>query len=369
MGRSENGLDDWLGEPDAPQPGSEAGQQRRAYGLPGGGLTMILILIGGLLWIAHSPPNHSAVKSNRGAFHRQSSTPATLAFAPGGRVLATGHHDGLLKILDLERDAKHPLEIVADQGKTILAVAFSPDGKTLVTGGEAPTLKLWDVGTGKLRATFDGRGSPVRGLAFSPDGKTIAWFALDGVVKLQDVKTGREVSRLSGHLGDIRGLAFSPDGATLAVGALQGDVRIWDVASGRERDVLRYQDRLVNSLAFAPDGKRLAIALCATNKAQKHEIAIWSVAEGHEAIQIFAQAHNAKVAFSPDGKTLAASCYDIVKLWDIESGREFANLEGHVGYISSLSFSPDGRLLATASLDMLIGLFSIEPEESKSGRL
>jgi WD40 repeat protein len=368
MGRSENGPDDGFGEPDGSRTGPKPGRPDRAYGLPGGGLAILVLLVVGLVWVAHSRPNHSAVKSNRGTFQQHSSPAAVLAFAPGGRLLATGHHDGCLKILDLSRgDAGHPLEIEADPGKIVLAIAFSPDGKLLASGGEGPSLKLWNVASGTLRASLDGRGSPIRRLAFSPDGKTIASCSLDGAVTLRDIETGREASRLAGRLGDIRGLACAPDGATLAVGALQGDVRIWEVAGGRERDVLRFPDRLITSLAFAPDGRRLAIALGATKPAQRNEVVLWTVASGHEAIRVLGQARNARVAFSPSGKVLAASCDDIVKLWDVETGGELASLEGHQGYITSLSFSPDGRLLATAGMDRLAGLFPINPEEPKTG--
>ena len=324
---------------------------------------MLILLLAGLVWVAHDRPNHSTSNSEPGDVSAPLVPPSAVAFAPADRVLATAHYDGRLKILDLDRDPDHPRVIEADLGNTLRAVAFSPDGKSLVTGGEGPTLKLWDVGSGTLRASLDGPGSPVYKLAFSPDGKTIASGSIDGTVTLQDVETGREISRVAGHTGSIRGLAFSPDGATLAVGALQGDVWIWDVAGGRVRDAIRYHRRAIDNLAFAPDGKRLALAMGGTDANQKSEVVIWTMDGGHEAIRVLGQASDARVAFSPDGKTLAASCGQVVKLWDVESGREFANLEGHDGLILSLMFSPDGQLLATGGGDMLVGLFPIDLEK------
>ena len=362
--------DDRFVEMDGWRTGPEPGRTDRPFAFPGGGLAMLVLLVLGLVWVAHSPPNHSAVKSSRGTFQHHSSTASVVAFAPGGRLVATGHDDGRLKILDLSREAGLLMEIEPDPSPTVRAIAFSPDGKMLASGGESPIVKLWDVASGKLLTSFGGTGSPILSLAFSPDGGTLAAGSRDGTVTLHDVKTGKETSRLAQHLGGIRGLAFSPDGATLAVGALHGDVRIWDVAGGRQRDVFRDPDRLIHSLAFAPDGNRLAIALGATSPALKSEVVLWTVAGGHEAIRVLGQASNARVAFSPDGKILAASSSsdDVVKLWDVETGRELAGLEGHRGYITSLSFSPDGRLLATAGMDGLAGLFPITPEVSKPGR-
>src|SRR5262249_39069161 len=52
------------------------------------------------------------------------------------------------------------------------------------------------------------------------------------------------------------------------------------------------------------------------------------------------------VAFSPDGKTLAAGTSGGLKLWDVTSGKQVAARKGPPGW--SVAFSPDGKTLATA---------------------
>jgi WD40 repeat protein len=56
------------------------------------------------------------------------------------------------------------------------------------------------------------------------------------------------------------------------------------------------------------------------------------------------------LAFSPDGRTVAASADHQVRLWDVVSDRQILTLD-HGACVKALAFSPTGGLVATAGAD------------------
>jgi sugar lactone lactonase YvrE len=57
-------------------------------------------------------------------------------------------------------------------------------------------------------------------------------------------------------------------------------------------------------------------------------------------------------AFSPDGKRVVTASDDhTARLWEADSGKEIAVLMGHTRMVRSAAFSPDGKRVVTASDD------------------
>jgi WD40 repeat protein len=115
---------------------------------------------------------------------------------------------------------------------TLATLVFSPDGRWLASGGHDGVVKLWEVGPWRCVATLSGMGFGLSEMAFSPDSQRLVTGS--NPVKLWDLATYHELASLAvdGTLGDGAVVAFSPDGNTLAVrDRAAGTIYFWRAPS------------------------------------------------------------------------------------------------------------------------------------------
>lgn len=186
-----------------------------------------------------------------------------VAFQPGGSLLASGCHDGKVRLFDLVKNAQVK-EITAhvkgNVQNTIYTIAFSGDGKQLVTSSLDNSLKLWDVASGqmvrefkahKLKEFEKGHLDPVYAAALSADGKWLASGSggIERVIKIWNVADGTVVRDLvnpqlkatplqppSSHPGNVLHLYFTKDGKLISLGNApknRGFLAVWDPQAGK----------------------------------------------------------------------------------------------------------------------------------------
>jgi WD40 repeat protein len=199
---------------------------------------------------------------------------------------------------------RHPLTFVkrigggwaTDKFGWMSFVAFSPDGKAIASDAAAApddvsgNLTVWSFPGGRLIKRL-----PVRPEAISPDWKYAA--SSSGVA---DMETGKPIISLGSNEFALH--AFSPDSRYVAE-TVQGPV-----AAGARIRILAL-----------PSGKQ---------------------------VNAFGRLGPSSIAISPDGVTLASGHWQVIKLWNAQTGKRIAILHGLHRYVGGVSFSKDGKFLA-----------------------
>jgi hypothetical protein len=285
------------------------------------------------------------------------------------------------QIPEKKRFAGQPPELVAvlgDPGPNyyrVISLALRPDCKMLAFSVGPPEIALWDFdkGTPQRLAHLRGHGNMVTALTFTPDSR---WLVSgggnnnptgDNNLRLWDV-TQAEIKAeavLAGHTSTVNALAVSPDGKWLASGGQDQSVRMWDLAQ-RDGRVLADKTTFVNSLAFSPDEKTLAIAGSYWPHVRLQYLAR-PLSGKYVDLKYPPEGHAHKVAFAPDGQTLAAAANGQVVLWDPVKQVERARLKPQSPGARDLVFLPDGKTLITGEAGEESQTNVNEPEGSVIG--
>ncbi len=236
-------------------------------------------------------------------------TPDSLALDPEGRRLAVNSADTAaprVAILELETGS-----VLADWRSQVGtgAMAWSADGQLLAVGGDGgdPRLFVWNVRRGVLSSILQGHTSNVTRAQFAHSGYLLATSSWDGTTRLWDAASGEPLAMAP---GELRG-AFAPDDRRLAF-ELGGKIGVWDVA-------------------VAPECRTL------------HPGVLGNRSEARKATG--ADLEGADV--SPDGRLVATSDGDGVRLWEADTGRELAHLKA--GLCETVLFHPAGQHLISSS--------------------
>lgn len=208
-----------------------------------------------------------------------------VAFSPDGKFLATGCHDGQLRIFETEKWAATKIiqaHTTPAPPAAIYSVTWSPDGKQILSTSFDKSMKLWDVASGSLvkefkaftEKTFEkGHQDQVFCATFSKDGKTIYSGSSDRKIKKWNVTDGNVIAEFTNptikgevgqsHPNGIYSLRLSPDGNTLySVGPAprnKGYVAKWNAADGKFITAKETTEGPIYYGVLLNDGKNLLV--------------------------------------------------------------------------------------------------------------
>ncbi len=315
-----------------------------------------------------------------------------VSLGPAGQSLLALYNQELI-LLSL------PSRALTKMSTPLRGGALSPDGKSLALIDDA-RLDVWDLSTWRVRRTPGQRLGPVHSLAFTPDSSTLVsgshperpliqheqrWLnrvvkrhccplaAVTESIRCWDAASAREMpARLSGEsLAPPWVVCSSPCGGLLAAGGEDGCVWVWDWPTRRLCARLFVSDKAgayarfsegvralsgfsqpdyagrsegVRAVAFSPDGRTLAAA------GSRGSVRLWTT-DGWKAYPTVPTGSDRTfwLAFTPDGRRLLLPVGGCVEVWDVPGGRRQATLGDRKGpTLLSGAVAPDGRLLATA---------------------
>jgi WD40 repeat protein len=248
------------------------------------------------------------------------------------------------------------------------AADISPDGRTATIGSATGVVSLVDTSTGAVRTAQRGQRSRVAGVIYGRDGRTVITVGGDDSVTVWDVRTSQPVDVVTGPPADVTGAALSPAGRTLYTSSDDGVVLEWDLSGtegfvGHERLAPAYfccvpPSPAAPPLAVAPGGSSFAVRVAAStvgvfSTRTLRELTSFTVPDATGGVTA--------IAWSPAANEIAVGGHSgLVELWSMFGAprrvRSLIGLHAMFGQpeaIQSVAFSPDGRLVAASDEDIV----------------
>jgi WD40 repeat protein len=226
---------------------------------------------------------------------------------------------------------------------------FSRDGQRIVTTDDEGA-RIWDARTLRLKASLL-HGGIVYHAAYTSDGTRILTAGADGHVKVWDATTGEPTASLSNpHVGTAVSymlLAVSPHGGQVAAIDVTGQiVCVWDLRTGALVTELLDDRRAqkLPSLEFSSDGRWLATS--AGDEVRVFDTQTW------RRVRTIPGPEVSTLSFDPTSSQLATGTWrGDVSIWDVPSGARVAHLRESGDKIQHVAFSPDGTFVVAAVSD------------------
>jgi len=308
---------------------------------------------------------------------------SAIAFSEDGKYLISGDRGGEIGIWEIS-GIPAPEKFIQFSGFTG-SIRFSPSGDRLLASNEN---RVWSLNPEQLppltalsqiQPLLPPLKSIVRSVRMSPDSNRIAIFTDAGEIVLYNVND--KTTKVIPQLNLVTQFVFSFDGLRLFTGDLTGTVQVWDTETGGLVESWAAGDSEVTSIAagktFAAVGllNKLVIFDAAggekvseINNRGNHEVTVFSadgtlLASANSTGQINVWRGNGgrfdlmlsissvpadTMVFSPDGSQLAVNGIDVVRLFDLSTGKEIKRI-ANAGIVDDIAFSADGQILITVS--------------------
>lgn len=249
------------------------------------------------------------------------------------------------------------IRVLEGHGKRVMSVRLTPDGDRAVSCGDDETIRIWNVDTGEcIRIINAPHVAGATCLDITPDVYMAVSGGKDSMVRAWDLQSGKCIKVLGGKRWGALSheVCLTPDGS-MAVSLLGGTLRFWDIESG---NCLMEVETRAHGVCLTADG------LCALTTGGPYKdgsVLVWDLLTGRCVAAL--EGHKGyvrSVSVTPDGTRAVSGGGDgTIRVWNLSSRECIRVLTGHSGQVGSVSITPDGLMAISGSDDRTLRVWDL----------
>lgn len=277
-----------------------------------------------------------------------------VTFSPDGTLLSVAAA-GRVEVFDAGR-----IRRLGDLRVNAVTSAFTPDGQYVLTGNQSGSVWAWRLNGIAEVCDLAGGTGPVLAVAVLHDGVSAVSAGADGAVRLWDLSSC--LPRHSLVLGQDAGSEVNasvswPRSSRQMVSLGNHGLIAWNAATGSMEGTPRFAG--LDHARVLADGRHV-VATAPTRTGFRLETVDLSI--GATRVLYRGRGTVDDVEVSPDGRLAAVAAYGSsrsTELVPLDGTKPRALDTNHVSETSSVAFSPDGRTLAAAGADSSLELWNV----------
>ncbi|WP_198264505.1 protein kinase domain-containing protein [sulfur-oxidizing endosymbiont of Gigantopelta aegis] len=187
---------------------------------------------------------------------------------------------------------------------------------------------------------------------------------------LWSIKAKKTLREMCGHIGKITAFCISSDEKLLLTGSDQGDVRIWSMQTSELLHVWSAHDEAINALQISACGQYV------WTTCNDSLLYLWQVDKKQRLNSFYGEGHSGEImaihlspfvgssasaiedTLVPNGLIASASADNIIRIWELVTGRTLILLSGHSMPVGAVQWLDETHVLS-ASYDKTIRLWDI----------
>jgi len=194
----------------------------------------------------------------------------TCDFSLDSRRLATGGHEGLLRVYNLtelgepspQNNTVVEPSLVLNHEKVVITKCNWWTDELLLAAGADGTIRFWNVDENVVVHTLKVGDAEIRDMEIVtlPDSQTVLTVASGNQVSFYDLQSKEllHTYTMPIHFKDEGGASLHPSGTQFVAGGSDLWVRVYNYATGEELECLKGHHGPIRCLRYAPDGKSFA---------------------------------------------------------------------------------------------------------------